>query len=236
MRRVLCLLGICAWVTAQDLRTPGEEVLAGIKQALREARSEEAVKLLGEVGGLYRYPASPEEAKALLQAAGDAARARDPAVAKAALRALGETRSPDAGQHIEPLLRQLKPTPQQRELALAALWAAARTPSSVLVQPLVAQARKGYDLTLAEEAFKALGGFHAAPPDLRARVADQLLTTALLVSRKSQRWRRLRAPALMALQQVIGRPLNNVRQFTEWWAVARNRADPFTTPSSPAGK
>ena len=227
MRRALCLLGICAGVTAQDLRTPGEEVLVGIKQALREARSADTVKLLGEIGGLYRYPASPEEAQALLQTAADAARARDPAVAMAALRALGETRSPEAGQHLEPFLRQLKPTPQQRELALAALWAAARAPSSVLVQPLVAQARKGYDLTLAEESFKALGGFHAAPPELRGRVADQLLTTALLVSKQSRRWRRLRAPALMAMQQVIGRPLNNVRQFTQWWTVVRNRPDPF---------
>ena len=61
MRRALCLLGICAWVTAQDLRTPGEEVLVGIKQALREARTADTVKLLGEIGGLYRYPASPEE-------------------------------------------------------------------------------------------------------------------------------------------------------------------------------
>ncbi|MFQ5844640.1 MAG: hypothetical protein ACE5JG_06575, partial [Planctomycetota bacterium] len=215
MRRVLCAFLLAAAAVPEELRTPGEEVIAELRAALRSGDGEAAAKALSEVGALYRYPASPEEGKALLKAAAEAAGAPDPRIARAALQALGETRSPAAGPAIEPFLRSVQPAAGQRELALAALEAAGRLASPALVTALLAHARRSPDLVLAEQALRSLGGYDTAPPKLRIQVTDKVLDAARGLSKRRNPWKRLRGPALRALERLCGRPLNTIRHFEQ---------------------
>jgi hypothetical protein len=209
---------LCA--SSQELQTPGEQVLAELRAALRADDAKAATRLLGEVGGLYRYPASRQEAAALLELAGRAANHKDKAIASAALRALGDTRAPTAVEWIKPLLRAKDPR------ALAAVQAAGRLRAAALVAPL-ADLAKASDLVLAGQAYLALGEYADAATDLRKRVAEKTLALCGSAERNRKRWRHLRAPGLRALQRLMGRRLNRVEQFEDWWKFARAKRDPW---------
>lgn len=229
MRRPLLLLLLLALpaISADELLTPGEQVQRELRAALAAGDEDAAVALLAEVGGLYRYPASPAEAEALLRLAAEAARAPSSRIAVAALRALGDTGSHKAAAHIEPFLRGLKPASGQKGRMVAAVQAAGRLRVPALVTPLLKLAKGSSDLTIAEQAFFALGEYAASDVALRKSVAERVLDVCTYVSRRRGRWRRLRAPGLRALQQLIGRRLNTVTMFTDWWKVAKDRKDPF---------
>ncbi|MHC4958608.1 MAG: hypothetical protein ACYTGN_09540 [Planctomycetota bacterium] len=209
---------------SQELKTPGEQVLTELQAALQAGDAKASGRLLGEVGGLYRFPASKREAAALLELAGRAAGHKDPVIAGAALRALGDTRAPKAVEWIKPLLRA-KAGEEQR--TIAAVQAAGRLRSGTLVAPLADLAKTAGNLVLAGQAYLALGEYADAPTDLRKRVADKTLALCGLAERNRKRWRHLRAPGLRALQRLMGRRLNRVEQFEDWWKFAKARKDPW---------
>jgi len=209
---------------AGDLLTPGEQVLAELDAALAAADAERAVPLLREVGGLYRYPASADEAAALLKLAGRATRADDVAIARAAVEALGETHSKDAAPFLDPFLRGGDPA-----LMVSAVQAAGRLRLTSHIPALLKLAHKGSDLTVADQALGALGEYCAAHKGVRKGVTDKLLSTSRSLRGNRKRWRRLRAPAIRSLQRLTGQRMNSVQMFTDWWKVAKTRKDPFTS-------
>ena len=198
-----------------------------LASAVEGGETATAVRLLGQVGELYRYPASPEEAEALLRAAGAATRARDPAVQTAALRAVGRTGAAAGASYVEPFLRSVNVEGGDQPVVLAAVEAAGRLSPPALVPPLLKLAQKSPNITLAAESFVALGRYRDAPVELRKHVAGKVLEVCEYVSRRQARWRRLRASGLRALQQLMGRKLNSVQMFTDWWRLAKTRKDPF---------
>ncbi|MHC4579016.1 MAG: HEAT repeat domain-containing protein [Planctomycetota bacterium] len=216
----MCLTAVAL---AQELLTPGEQVLRELGDALVAADEERSVRLLAEVAELYRYPASPAEAAALLKLAGAATRAESPAVAAAALRTLGRSGAPAAMAHVEPLLRTVKPPPGRERVMLAAVEAAGRLRPPALVPALLRLAQKCPDLTIAGQALAALGEFHRAETSLRLQVAGKVLDLCQAARRRRARWQRLRAQGLRALQRLMGRKLNSVPQFTDWWRHARKK-------------
>lgn len=223
---VLVLLALPA-SGADELLTPGEQVQRELRAALAAKDDDKAVDLLAEVGGLYRYPASAAEAQALLKLAAEAARSGSSRVAVAALRALGDSGAREAATHIEPFLRGLKPAAGEKARMVAAVQAAGRLREPGLVTPLLKLAKGSSDLTVAERAFFALGEYAASDVALRKSTAARTLDICQSASRQRARWRRLRAPALRALQELIGRRLNTVTAFTDWWKVIKDRKDPF---------
>lgn len=218
-------LALAAVVAADDLQTPGEQVLHELARALGGGDEARAVELLAEAGEIYRYPYSEAEAEALLKALGAAARSENPAVAEAALRALGRTGAPAAAAYLEPFLRAGRKSEGRRTVAAAE--AAGRLAAGSLIPNLLDLAREGADLVAAEQALLALGGFAEAPRELRERAMRETLQLAQLLSRRAARWRRLEWAGLRALQRLSGRRLNSVQQFADWWRLAKSRKDPF---------
>jgi hypothetical protein len=212
---------------AQELLTPGEQVLRDLRVALKAGKVEQCVALLGEVGELHRFPASADEAKALLRAAADATRDRNQTVVVAALGALGATGAPAAGAHIEPFLRAARPAAGQERAMVAAVRAAGSLRLQAHVPALLKLAHKCPDLTVAEQALHALGGYCASASAPRKQVTGKVLDVCQSLRRRRARWRRLRAPGLRALQRLTGRKLNRVGQFADWWAYAKTLRDPF---------
>jgi len=216
---------------ADELRTPGEEVLVELDAALLAGDSGRAARLLGEAGEIFRFPASEEEAQRLLLAAAEATKARDHAVAAAAFRALGATGSELAVPHLEPHLRSLACTADEEPSRVEAVRAAGRLLAPALVAPLANLARKCESATVAEQAFFSLGAFARAPTELRKQVVGRVLEAAAALERASgreeARARRLRPAALRALQRLVGIPLSSVRQYEQCWSVVKDREDPF---------
>jgi len=229
MRAGTCaVLLFAAPAAAQELRTPGEQVLEELSRALAAGDDARAASLVAEAGELYRWPASPEEAEALLRAAGEASRAKSPRVAAAAVRALGRTGAPAAAAYVERFLRAAKAAPGEEEATLAAIEAAGRLRAAVLVPALQRLAKDSPDLVLADQALLALGEFCGAERSVRKGVTDKVLDLCQTLSRRRARWDRLRAPGLRALQRLVGRRMNTVGQFTDWWRHARGQPDPFS--------
>jgi hypothetical protein len=110
---------------------------------------------------------------------------------------------------------------------VAAVQAAGRLRLPAHVPALSKLAHKCPDLTVAEQALRALGEFRAAGRALRKSVTGKVLEVCESLRRRRSRWRRLRAPGLRALQRLTGRRLNRVSQFADWWAYAKTLSDPF---------
>ena len=227
------LLACLAVASAQDLLTPGEQVLHELDDALTGAvdgargdvdgNVDRSVALLQEVGALYRFPASRDEAAALLKLAGRATRSKHAVVVKAALVALGETGAKDAAEFIDPFLRT-----GDAGLMAAAVRAAGRLQLRSHIPALLKLAQKGGDLVIADQAFVALGEYCAAPIAVRKGVTDKALAAVRSIRGNKKRWSRLRAPAIRCLQRLTGRRMNSVQMFAGWWKVAKARKDPFS--------
>ncbi len=216
------LLLCAALCAAEELATPGEQVCGALARALASGSEESAVALLDEVGGLYRFPASPDEAQALLRQTSEALRSPSARVQAAALDALGQTGAEAAAPIVEPYLR----SPKQDAIGFAALRAAGRIRAPLLAPGLLRVAARTEEPLLAEQALAALGDFCLAPAELRKQVVQRTLDLCDSLSRK-RAWDRLRAPGLRALQRLLGRRMNSVDQFADWWRAYRGEKDPF---------
>jgi len=223
--RVFWIVMLCAAAGADELLTPGEEVLRALAKAADDDRDK--VDLLREATELYRYPASKKEAASLFEAAGKATRSKNPYVRLAAVRAVASMGDPRAAALIEPFLREKDPTPEERPGLLAAIEASGRLHVATLIPPLLALAKSGKDPTIADQALLALGRFHALPTRERKSLMDKVLVLAKSMQRSRRRWNRMRAPALRCLQLLTGRKLNSVDLFVDWWKVAKDRKQPF---------
>ncbi len=234
MRRLRFMIGSVFVLTAslavgaESLQTPGEAVMSELKAAMAKPDAPAAVLLLRELGAIYRFPASPAEAKQLLAFAGEAARHADPVIAAAAVQALGETRASEAAKHLEPWLRTGKPKPELRPLVLAAIRASGKLQAQIVIDALLKLARTSNDFTIAGEAMLSLGRFGSAKKAMRVQVTDKLLDVCKSARRNRGRWRILRASGLRALQDVTGQRLNAVPMFLSWWKAAKPQKDPFT--------
>lgn len=224
MRRATLLL-FAAVVSAEELRTPGEEVLA----ALVEQKQDEAamVSLLREASDIYRYPASAKEADALFAAAGKATQSKNRKVQVAAVSALAAMGDPKAAVFIEPFLREKNPKPEERAALFTAIDATGRLRVASLIPSLLSLAKAGKDPTVADLALLALGRFAQSNSRERKALIDKALGLSRSLQRNKRRWNRLRAPALRCLQMLTGQRLNSVDLFADWWKVAKERPDPF---------
>lgn len=215
---------------AEELLTPGEEVLRDLTAALARGDEAAAASLLLEAGEIARWPASPEEAQAILRAAGEASQSRRLPVALAAIRALGRTGREDAAPWLEPFLKGAAAAGDEEECAIEAAQAAGRIRAPLLLGHLVRLAQHGESLNVAAQALLALAEYSQGPPGLRREAVERVLDLGASMERGGrERWRRLRAPALRALQRLVGRKLNSIGQFSDWWAAAKTRKDPFPT-------
>jgi hypothetical protein len=95
------------------------------------------------------------------------------------------------------------------------------------VAPLVKLATKSSHLTVAEQAFLALGEWCREPDGARKQAVEKVLSAANSTRRQRSRWNRLRAPALRALQRLCGRKLNSYDMFLAWWKHAKTTRKPF---------
>jgi len=226
---LLGVFGLLASVPAagEELLTPGEAVLRELARARAAGDHETAVERLREVGDLYRYPASEAEAKRLLEAAADAARAEELRVAVAAWRALGRTRSAAAAEHVARALKTPRLIPAGTPALVAAVQAAGRIRHRSLYPPLLRLAKSGRHPTVSDQALFALGEYGRSDPSMRRKVFEEVLDLCPSLMRSRKRWRRLRAPALRALQILSGRRMNSVAMFEDWWNAAKSRPDPF---------
>jgi HEAT repeat protein len=204
----------------QELLTPGEFVLA-------ELARDPTPALLREAAELHRYPASPEEKEALFAAIAKATKDKRVAVRVAALLALAETGDARAGALFEPHLRDLAPDPEEKQVVLTAIEAVGRLRLESLVPALLNLAKSSRDMTVADEALLALGGFAGSNPRERKALVEKVLALARTLKRDRRRWRRLSAPALRSLQLLTGMRLATLDLFTEWWKVAKDEKDPF---------
>jgi hypothetical protein len=224
MARGALLLLACAGA-AEELPTPGEQVIAELRDALAAGDAARAKPLLEEAAELHRYPLAPAEAESLLALLGSASRAADRAIAVAAVRALGSTGAAAAAPWLEPLLRAAKKG--EEAMCVAAVEAAGRIAAGPLLPALLDLAREGADLAVAERALLAVGGYASEARDLRERAFREALQLAQLLSKRGPRWRRLEWAGLRALQRLSGKRLNTVEQFADWWRHAKARKDPF---------
>ncbi|MHC4952425.1 MAG: HEAT repeat domain-containing protein [Planctomycetota bacterium] len=225
----MVFLLFCGAAIADDLLTPGEEVLRELAEQAEDERA--MVALLREASDIYRYPAAPSEATALFGAVGKATRSKSAVVRVAALRALASMGDPKAAAFVEPFLREMKPKPEERPALLTAIEAAGRLHVTTLVPPLLALAKSGQDPTVADQALLALGRFSVLPVRERKSLVDKVLALSKSLKRNRRRWRRLAAPALRSLQLLTGKKLNSVELFADWWKVARESKDPFAANS-----
>jgi hypothetical protein len=227
--RSAVLLAVAAALARADgpLLTPGEQVLGELARAVERGEADHAGVLLREAGAIYRYPASPKEADALLEAIGAATRAKQPGIVAAALDALAETGNAKAITYVEPFLRPARPAAGEEPVMVAAVRAAGRLRAPEALPELLRLASKCPDLVVADLALGALAEYCGAEPAQRAAVAGKVLDTCQLLVRQRARWDRLRAPGLRALQRLIGRKLNTVGQFADWWRWAKTQDDPF---------
>jgi len=221
----MALLACVAVAAAQELLTPGEQVLRELDAALAASDDDLAARLLAEAGELYRFPASPAEAQALLDALGGASRSKRGAVVVAALDALAATGAPGARTYVEPHLRTVRRG--EEPIVLAAVRAAGQLRAPALIPALLDLARQGNDLTIAEQALLALGEYRDAGSEVRGRVLKEVLATCQTLEKRRDRWNRLRAPGLRALQMLSGRRMNSVAMFADWWRFAKARKDPW---------
>lgn len=219
------ILLLCAGVGAEELSTPGEEVLRELADTPDDDRAK--IALLREATELYRYPASEKEAQALFEAAGKATRSKNAEVRLAAVRAVASMGHPKAAALIEPFLREKNPKPEERPALLSAIEAAGRLHDPTLIPSLLALAKSGKDPTIADQALLALGRFHALPMRQRKALVDKALDLTKSMARNRRRWSRMRAPGLRCLQLLTGQKLNSVDLFIDWWKVAKDRKDPF---------
>jgi hypothetical protein len=224
MRRIVLLL-LAAAASAEELRTPGEQVHAELSAALAAGDRASTLPLVAEAAEIYLKPCTATEADALLALLGTAAKSADPAVAAAALHALGRTGAEAAAAMVEPFLRSVKKGDE--ELAIAALDAAGRLAARNLIPNLVDLARDCPDLVVAEQALLALGGYAKSEREVRERAFREALQMAQMVSKRPPRWQRLQWPSLRALQRLSGKKLNSVEQFGDWWRYARTLKEPF---------
>jgi len=226
MGRLLVVAGLLAVAAAaEDLPTPGEQVVTELSAALAAADASRAVPLVEEAADLYLKPFSAAEASALLSLLGTAAKSGEKEIAAAALRALGRTGTAAAVPFVEPFLRAVRKGDEA--LAVAAAQAAGRLAAGNLIPNLLDLGRDGPDLVVAEQALLALGGYVRAERDVRERAFRETLQVAQTMSKRPQRWGRLEWPCLRALQRLSGKRLNSVEQFSDWWRVAKTRKDPF---------
>lgn len=227
--RLLLCCALVAWPAFADepLRTPGEQVLDALRDALAKGETARAEALLTEAGELYAWPASTRERDQLFEAIAAATRAPQPAVCCAALRALGATGSPKAAEQVEPFLRELRTGADGESVAIAAVRAAGRLRHRSLVAPLVKLAQKSSHMTVADQALLALGEWCREPDAARKQVVEKVLSTTNSLRRDRRRWNRLRAPALRALQRLCDRKLNSYQMFLNWWKHAKTTRRPF---------
>jgi len=216
---------LCATVAAEELLTPGEEVLRALESAAEGSR--EQIALLREATELYRYPATAAEAEALFAAAGKATRSKNPEVRLAAVRAISSMGGAKAAAIIEPFLRETAPSPEERPALLTAIQAAGRLHAPTLIPSLLALAKSGKDPTIADQALLALGQFHKLPVRERKALVEKVLALTKSMSRNRRKWNRMRAPGLRCLQMLTGHKLNSVDLFAEWWKVAKDQKNPF---------
>lgn len=206
-------------VRADDLETPGAEVLRELRAALDRNDAAAAKPLLFEAGEIARWPASPGEAADLLALLSEASRRKEAELAIEALRALGASEREEAAAHLEPFLRAVAPKEEEERLAVAAVQAAGRLRAPALLAPLAKLAAKCESIPVAAQALFAMGEFGASPPALRREATARALETAQSLERAGrERWRRLRGPALRALQRLTGRKLNSLSQFEAFLA------------------
>jgi len=227
VRLLLALLLSALPAAAQALLTPGEQVERELTRALAAGDESAATALLHELGPLYHYPASEQEARDLLTLATNATRSKQPAVVEAALRALGKTGAPQAAGVVSGYLRKTKPRREERAIVLAAVAAAEEMRSPALAAPLLQLAKTSTDSTVADQALLALGSYCSSPANLRLDLAGKTLDAARALKRERKRWRRLRAPALRALQRLMGRRINSLDQFGDYFKVLKERKRPF---------
>jgi hypothetical protein len=226
MGRLLALLfALAGGAVAEELLTPGEQVHAELSAALSAADPARALPLLEEAADLYLNPCTPAEAEALLALLGSATRSPDVAIAAAAVAALGRTAAAPVAAIVEPLLKT--PKKGEEKIVIAALGAAGKLAAPNLIPGLLDLGRDCPDLVASEQALLALGGYGRAGGEVRGRVFREVLQVAQLLSKRPQRWQRLKWPALRALQRLSGQRLNSVEQFADWWRVAKTRKDPF---------
>lgn len=207
----------------QELLTPGEQVLA-------ELAREPTPALLREAAELHRYPASKEEQEALFEAIAKATKDKRPKVRVAALLALTETGDSRAGALIEPHLRELDPSAEEKQVVLTAIEAAGRLHLESLVPSLLQLAKNSRDMTVADESLLALGAFAGSNSRERKALVEKVLGLARALKRDRRRWRRLSAPALRSLQLLTGMRLSTLDLFSEWWKLAKEEKDPFPPP------
>jgi hypothetical protein len=225
MGRAALLALLATAAAAQELRTPGEQVIAELREALAAGDATRALPLLEEAAEIHRHPCGPAEAEALLALIGSATHAADPGLVVAAVRALGRTGAPAAAPWLLPLLRPAKKG--EERLCVAAVEAAGQLAAGALLPGLLDLAREGTDPAVAERALLAIGGYARSERDLRERAFRETLQLAQLVSKRAARWHRLAWAALRALQRLSGKRMNSVEQFADWWRHAKARKDPF---------
>ena len=228
-RLALLFFLLIAAAGAQELLTPGEQVIRELRAALDKPDDARAAALLFELGEIYRYPASEAEAASLLALAVEAARSKRPRVVVAALEALAETGAPAARTHLEPFLRTVRKG--EERIVLAAVRAAGRLRAPSLIPYLLHLGKGSPDLTIADQALRALGAFCKSDAAIRRRVTRETLALCQSLARKRGRWNRLRAPGLRALQRLTARKLNSLQMFSDWWRQAKTRKNPFGTVS-----
>jgi HEAT repeat protein len=201
-------------LSAADLETPGEEVARELREALARGDAAVARPLLEEAGEIARWPASPKEARGLVDLLAEASKSKDPAVAAAAVRALGRSGHEAAAAPLLELLAPQNPAGDAETLAIVAVQAAGRLRAAPLLAPLARLATKCESANVAAQALLALGDYSLAAPDLRREATAKALEAAQSIERAGRdRWRRLRGPSLRALQRLAGRKLNSLSQF-----------------------
>lgn len=222
-----CALLALAAVAGEPLRTPGEQVLDELRDGLAKGEQARVVALLAEAGELYAWPASNRERDQLFEAMVNGTRAPQAAIRCAALGALGRCGGSKAAEQVEPFLRELKTGAENEAVAIAAIRASGRIRHRSLVAPLVKLAQKSSHLTVADQAFFALGEWRHEPDGVRKQVVEKVLSAANSIRRDRRRWNRLRAPALRALQRLCDRKLNSYGMFLDWWKHAKTTRTPF---------
>jgi len=219
------MASLLLFLALQELMTPGEVVLA-------ELARDPTPALLREAAEIHRYPASMEEKEALFAAIAQATKDKRADVRVAALLALAETRDPRAGALFEPHLRELDPSPEEKQVVLTAIEAVGRLRLESLIPSLLRLAKDSRDPTVADESLLALGAFGASNSRERKALVEKVLALARTLKRDRRRWHRLSAPALRSLQLLTGMRLSTLDLFSEWWKVAKEEKDPF--PPTPA--
>lgn len=235
MRTFLILVALPLLVCAEDAQKSLGETSAILEQALADGDVNTITGALADMPGLYPKAEEPDQ-KSAIQLIGKSARSKDLRVRHGAFAALGAIRAKGSSKYLK---KWLNPPNRFKGEIPPSYNAAIRAAGSIADVSTLSQLKKLWkhmELTIAQAAIVATGGYHTLPTKRRKALAFELVER---LQRLSARLRRKQSEAvyvrkaalagstLKALRGVTGKGYATLMGWENWKDRAEKQRNPF---------